>query len=169
MSLPQNFDEGDDTAVVGTDIYLFGMTSYTYKYDTLTNTYTVKTNAIGYSGGSTVGIGTKIYIVQNYFSKNIYIYDTIKDSSSRIKDIPTEWLEGDLIVIDTNLYLLYNSKIFKLNRKNNYIYTIVGTTYKAQLTKLLSTYFSNAYIYDNDELQEYSCYYGDGTRWNLIS
>lgn len=81
---------------------------------------------------------------------------------------------SNMNAIGTDIYLFYSAtSIFNYKYDtnfyaNNSIYIIDEPINKTLISKLLSIYFFKAVIYDNDEIQEYPCYYGDGNQWNLI-
>ena len=187
------FDFRNSSAVaIGTDIYLLGGGSspynYNYKYDTLTGSYTKLTNIpFEFQNSSAVAIGTDIYLLgggsdhTNY--KNNYKYNILTDSYTKLKNIPYNFYSGSAVAIKTNIYLLGGG--YYGNEVDAYVYAYVyiniGTTnktivieisgylFKVLLNKKVEIYFSGAKIYDNDTLQDYPTYYGDGEQWNLLN
>ena len=110
--MPYSFSNGR-CAAIGTDIYLFGHSStgnrYTYKYDTLTDTYTRLTDMpIGWYAGTATAVGTDIYIMgsdNTNVKKYAYKYDTLTDTYTRLTDIPTDFYDGGADAIGTDIYL----------------------------------------------------------------
>ena len=173
---------------IGTDIYLLGSTfssnrQNNYKYDTLTDNYTqLRSIPYNFYNGSVVAIGTDIYLLGGGSSSNSqrnYKYNTLTDSYTPLENIPYEFSDGSAVAIDTNIYLLGSSD--SSNRQNNYKYRIVTNTQNKTvvieiknqglgllLNKILEIYFSNAKIYDNNILQDYPTYYGNGEEWILL-
>lgn len=152
-----------------------------YKYDTLTDTYMQLTNIpYDFTEGSTVAIGTNIYLFGSAVSssrKYAYKYNTITNQYVKLDDMPYEFYDGNALVLNSNIYLfgdninLYPNYTYKYNIpnfQNKEILVQNKELFKTKLTKQLQTYFNNAFIYDDDELKLYPCYYGDGTKWNLI-
>lgn len=109
----------------------------------------------------------------------IYKYNTLTNEYTQLANMPSEIYIRSAVVVNSNIYLLSNSSnnndsdsyIYKYNItdfQNKEILVQSKELYKTKLTKQLEAYFNNAFIYDDDELKPYPCYYGDGTKWNLI-
>jgi len=100
--------------VVGTDIYVLGGNvtapkNQNYKYDTLSNTWSVKT-VIPYATGShtAVVVGTDIYVMGgggSPYNKN-YKYDTLTDTWSVKAVIPYGASGHTAVAVGTDIYVL---------------------------------------------------------------
>ncbi len=136
--IPYYFYDGNAVAI-GTDIYLFGSkyktssiyvySKYTYKYDTLTNTYTKLTDIPQqFYDGSAIVIDTNIYLLGGNSGsinpKYTYQYDTLTNSYTQLTDIPYPFYNGSAVAIGTDIYLLGGENTN--HQQTNYIYN----TYK---------------------------------------
>lgn len=82
------------------------------------------------------------------------------------------WLQLMIIYIflvvafgdDDKIAYKYQLKILD----NNTIVIENKSLHEIKLNKILQMYISNAMIYDNNELQKYPVYMGDGTQWKQI-
>ena len=149
--------------VIGTNVYLFGSNSsnyqkYAYKYNTKTNSYTKLTDIpYKFYNGSAVAIGTNGYLFgSDYSDYASYAY---------------KYEPKVLVYPEINKYKYDYIKVISSSpssHKLKTIYILTGTQ-NITLSKILQTNISKAYIYQNNKIQEYPCYYGDGTKWNLIN
>lgn len=169
---------------VDTDIYLFFEEDKAFKYDTLTDKFTQLTDCpftFTYSYNSNdicAAVGTDIYI---FVENKAFKYNTLTDEYTQLQNCPfNESVDKTCISIDSSIYLFtYNDEdenyyayqyIASFNIENKTI--LIATEYyalKVLLSKYVEIYFSGAKIYDNNALQDYPTYYGDGTQWNLLS
>lgn len=103
--------------------------------------------------------------------------EIITEEYIQLTNIPYQFYYGSAVAIGNDVYLFGGfgsaTKAYKYQPgtplSNGYIYILTpDDAYKVKLSKLLQMYFYNAYIYDNNALLDYPCYYGDGTNWNLI-
>lgn len=115
-----------------------------------------------------------IYLVggnyNNSYNKTAYKYNPTSNTYTKIKDIPYGFYDGSAVTLNNMIYLFANRvNIYSvIQTTNKSILIKVQNAYKTKLTKTLETYFSNAQIYDNDQLLEYPVYYGNGQEWVKI-
>ncbi len=146
---------------IGTDIYLIDIYNI-YKYNTITNEYIALEEKLPYDflSGSTVIINKNIYLLGGSYkieyAKQAYkLTVTITQPEiTKYKYDKVELVE-EINSIKDETYIKDNKTIFIESQK----------TFKANLTKILKIYFSNAYIYDNNNIVEYPVYYGNGEEW----
>ena len=118
-SIPYNFYNGS-AASVGTNVYLFGGSggnTNTYKYNTLTNTYTQLTNipfAFGGNSLSATTVDTNIYLFTS--SNNTYNYakyDTLTDTYTEITNLG-ELYGKTTASVGTDIYIFaYGNGVYK--------------------------------------------------------
>ena len=110
----------------------------------------------------------------HYFKGGLlyHIYCVTRNSYNIANMYPNLNIDMDLILFGALLH-----DIGKTNEYNNFIkdetyikdnktiFIESQKTFKANLTKILKIYFSNAYIYDNNNIVEYPVYYGNGEEW----
>ena len=93
------------------DIYLFGSSNasyyrYAYKYNISTNTYTRLTDIpYDYRDGSTVAIGTDIYLFGGRAGNSAYKYNTLTDTYTQLTDVPYTMVFSGIVAIGTDIYL----------------------------------------------------------------
>ena len=133
------------SAVVGTDIYLFGGEEYPRrirKFDTITETITILNTEIGTScyGMASAVVGTDIYLFgglgsSNSYSNVIYKFDTITETITTLSTkIPYAAGYMASAVVGTDIYLFggynvgystdYSTKICKFDTKTETITTL---------------------------------------------
>ena len=150
--IPYDFYEGS-IATVGTDIYLLGgrdNTSFNYKYDTLTNTYTRMSNMPYeiYSVGNATAIETNIYIFYRYMQ--VYKYDTTTDTYTSLASRPYEFMGGSTVAVGTNIYTLgggsnnYNKPYY------NYKYDIINNTWTKMTDIPFNLFYGSATVIGTD-------------------
>ena len=169
---------------VGTDIYLFFEENTAFKYNTLTDEFTQLADCpfsfiYAYNSNDIcASVGTDIYI---FVKDKAFKYNTLTDEYTQLTNCPfNESVDKACISIDSNIYLFtYNEEdenyyayqyIASFNVENKTI--LITTEYyvlKVLLNKHIEIYFSGAKIYDNDTLQDYPTYFGDGEQWNLLN
>lgn len=132
-------------SAVGTDVYIIGggvnsqAFNDIYKYDTLTGTYTLCKGTLNLIDtlGASVTVGTDIYIFGGYAgttinpSQKAYRYDTLKDATFTLPDIPSGFAYHRVVEYKGNIYLIggmYGVKVV-------YKYNIESQTY-TRLTDL---------------------------------
>lgn len=136
--LPTQYDRGW-SATIGTDIYLFSFSYKTYKYDTLTNTYTPLRNvpyaAPGYGQGAAV-VGTDIYLLGTAYSdeNTNYKYDTLTNTYTQLTNIPYKFSRASVAAVGTDIHLFGGS--------NNYYYHYKYNTLTDTYTKLSNIPYS---------------------------
>lgn len=127
--LPTKYDRGW-SATIGTDIYLFSFSYKTYKYDTLTNTYTplrnVPDTVPGYGQGAAV-VGTDIYLLGTaYDDENTnYKYDTLTNTYTQLTNIPYKFSRASVAAVGTDIHLFGGSN----NHYYHYKYNTLTDTY----------------------------------------
>lgn len=203
-NIPYNFRNGSATSV-GTDIYLFGGYSsasphpgvdynYTYKYNTLTDTYTRLTNIPSpFYGGSVVNVGNNIYLFGSgdtnsvsddvSYSRHAYKYDILNNSYTRLTNIPYIFNYHDFgVLVGTNIFLFTSSyaQVYVLESstyENNSVVLAQGRYYQSgygielyndELFLMPMLYaFADAWFYTTEDgiITDIPTYYGDGTEW----
>lgn len=165
-----------------------------YKYDTITDEYAqIEDTSNEISGSVKVVIDKNIY---SFINSTSYKYNTEKNIYTRLTDIPNESDYIATVEIDKNIYLFGSTIVYKvipvitptlpeitkykydkvelaynvknINKNNKTIFIETKQKYKTLLNKVLSIYFSNAYISTDTELLEYPVYYGNGQEWIKI-
>ena len=116
-AIPYGFYNSSAVAI-GPNVYLFGGTfegTTTYKYDTLTDTYTSLTDIpYEFSNGSAVAIGKDIYLLGGSGdSIQFYKYDTLTGTYTKLTDIPYNFYDGSAVAIGTNIYLFCRTTTYK--------------------------------------------------------
>lgn len=172
----------------------YDVVTASYKYDTLTDTYTKIANLPYYFsyGGVAVSSGTNIYLFGGSSDRtngqDAYRYDTLTDTYTKISNIPYKFTDygGAVPVGDSKIYLfggrsnptkIQSLDIITVDFDDNSLVVQNGTDYKTQLytnNKVdgrVLNYFANVYTYtDANGLQQiYNTYYGDGTSWVQIT
>lgn len=148
----------------------------TYKYDTLTDTYTQLADIpYEFYNGDAITIKTDIYLIGGSFnSTHTYKYNTLTETYIKLTDIPYDFVNGSVTSIENNIYLFgsessaYQENAYKYNItdfQNKKIVVQNKEAFKTKLTKQLQTYFNNAFIYDDNELKPYPCYW---RRWYSV-
>lgn len=130
--LPYNFYLGS-TAIVGSDIYIFfnetaSGVNATYKYNTLTNTYTRLKDVPFNSNRSTASvIGTNIYIFGSSVSpyNQAYKYDTLNDTYTQLANAPYQVYNASSVAYGNSIYLFGGAS----SGTNAYRYDIENNTY----------------------------------------
>ena len=170
-----------------------------YIYNTETNTYIIAdTRLTGYDkrDSTVIGVGTDIYIIGGLYKDGNYKYDTVLNTYTSMESLPlTDTDDGgafvnddSIAVVGTDIYLfdIYDRVVVgqstastrHFDLKYNTIKAVSNKTvlilvdkklFKTSLNENINIYISGANIYDNDALQEYPSYYGDGEKWNLMS
>ena len=163
------------------DIYLqlgSGSSYVIYKYNTITDTYT-RVASIPYDDNF------DLFLINDYnlymFSVSAtYKYDIQRKIFTRMPNTPNNvnlysGMQGTKIGATAYIGCDFNGNSYytylynmSASYENNNIYYEMNPKYKVSLTKSLSVYFSKAFIYKDDKIQEYPCYWGDGSKWNLI-
>ena len=165
----------DSVIAIGTSIYVLQSTAY--KYDTIMNTYT-PLEGIPYisSDGSVAVIDENIFLFGGFNDTSVYKYNTITNTCTQLQDMPYAFSDGGAVAIGADIYLFGGDKSktsaykYQLKSLNNKTVVIENKALHAiKLNKVLQMYISNAVIYDNNELQKYPIYIGDGTQWKQIS
>ena len=197
QSTPKYFQYGRAVAV-GTDIYLFGghpqisgMTdiyNYTYKYNTLTGTYTQLTDIpYSFKTGGTVYIHPYIYLFGSTYSEDIYNkaykYDIENNTYSQLSDIPRKFYSSDAVAINTDkIYLVGGGgtqlmTVLNLKSKeyenNSIVISQAKDTYKTQIFN--NNLIEGRMLYSFDDVwhnttengldKTLPTYYGNGTEW----
>lgn len=121
--LPTGYDRGW-SATIGTNIYLFSFSYKTYKYDTLTNTYTtlrdVPYAAPGYGQGAAV-VGTDIYLLGTAYNNGNtnYKYDTLTDTYTQLTNIPYRFSRASVAAVGTDIHLFGGETYYYYHYKYN--------------------------------------------------
>lgn len=104
------------------------------------------------------------------YNKTAYKYNPISDTYTKLKDIPYGFYNGSAVTLNNMIYLFANrvNMYSVIQTTNKSILIKIQNAYKTKLTKTLEIYFSNAQIYDNNQLLEYPVYYGNGQEWIKI-
>ena len=128
------YTNGNNIVCFGTDIYMlgcYGSYGYTdsYKYNTLTNTYTKLAN-VPYRcyNGSVAIVDTNIYIfrsLENGNGNKAYKYDILTNTWTKISDVPNSTYYSCAAAVSTDIYLFGGS-----STRNSYKYdTLTDTWY----------------------------------------
>ena len=132
-NIPYKFMRGA-AASVETDIYLFGScfyvtggkfpnSQYTYKYDTLTDTYTKMANIPNrFWDGVVVKVGTNIYLFGGYdnsskFCPYVNKYDTINNTYIALSNSPQTFKGA--VAFGTTIYLFGETYCYKYDTLTN--------------------------------------------------
>lgn len=132
-NIPYKFIRGA-AASVETDIYLFGScfyvaggqypnSQYTYKYNTLTDTYTKMANIPNrFWDGVTVKVGTNIYLFGGYdnsgnFRPYVNKYDTINNTYITLSNSPQRFKGA--VAFGTTIYLFGETYCYKYDTLTN--------------------------------------------------
>lgn len=190
---PYSFD-GCGICIFNNKVYTFGSNhnsesyaKFSYSYDIATNTYTAIKN--------TPIIFQETSYTFNNNNSHMYFFGSLNNSSYYNIAYKYNFLTNEYIIIDKPPYLClrcsassindciylfggYTSTnessleanpaaVYKycddINKKNKNIYVLQDSIFKY---KDIDWCF--AYIYDDNEIKKYPCYYGDGEKWNLI-
>ena len=129
-NIPYSFYRGSAVAI-GTDVYLFGgsgNSTYAYKYNSLTDTYTQLTNIpYQFYQGSAVAVGTDVYLLGGTGNNTCaYKYNTLTDTYTQLTNIPYPFYLSSAVVVGTDVYLFgsayngsYNKYAYKYNTLTN--------------------------------------------------
>ena len=132
-TLPQELS-GTSAAAVGTDIYVFGGTSFSYKYSTVNNTISSLPQGLS---GTSAAVGTDIYVFAS--NKTIYKYSTTTGIvSTMTATLPRELNSTSAAVVGTDIYIFggwassgsstqYYNTIYKYASNNDTITTMTAT------------------------------------------
>ena len=173
------------------EVYIYNTETNTY--------ITADTRLTGYDkrDSAVIGVGTDIYIIGGQYKDGNYKYDTVLNTYTSMESLPLtdtdkEYCAFDaedcIAVVGTDIYLfnIYDKVVYGqittstryFDAKYNTIKAVSNKTvlilvnkklFKTSLNENINIYISGANIYDNDALQEYPSYYGDGEKWNLMS
>ena len=165
------------------DIY-----NYTYKYNTLTGTYTQLTDIpYSFKTGGTVYIHPYIYLFGSTYSEDIYNkaykYDIENNTYSQLSDIPRKFYSSDAVAINTDkIYLVGGGgtqlmTVLNLKSKeyenNSIVISQAKDTYKTQIFN--NNLIEGRMLYSFDDVwhnttengldKTLPTYYGNGTEW----
>lgn len=146
---------GGSATVIDKDIYIFcGISTSVYKYNVITNEYTSINNTPGsrFYYGSTVAIGTDIYLLgnntMNYENYN-YKYDTLTDKYTELSGAPTRLYQSSAVAIGTDIYI-FGGGNSDTTRKTAYKYNTLTDSYIELADIPYSFYHGSAVVIGTD-------------------
>ena len=165
---------------------------YNYKYNVLTDDYERLADIpYGFTKGAVAAIGSNIYILGGGTSNNAtttgntydhnYKYNTIDNTYKKMTSMPYERYNYPAIGVGADIYLfgtsandssneLVSNKYTDMDMQNkSIIIKIKPYSFRLLLNEIFELYFSEAKIYDDNAIQVYPTYYGDGTKWIEIN
>lgn len=146
--MPNYIYDGSSIAM-GSNLYVLGHYSRFYKYDILTDIWTVMPNI------PSIPTNKNTHVLAHVISTKIYVL------SSGVSDFSVYSFNAK--PFDANTLV-----IFKSSLGSGAYYTELVTPSKpiqGSVFTRLTIGFNNAWLYYNGNLQEYPTYYGDGTKW----
>lgn len=189
IDIPYDFYLGS-TVSIGTDIYLLGGVSGKeksfYKFDTITKEFNpLQSLPYSFSYNSAISINSTIYFFgdNNQSQTPIYKYDTLTNTFEDLFTIDRILKYSSVSVCKNNIFIFggelnstyldvikiptktYKDGTLLFSKSNETVGKYNTQFFTSPYNMRIASGFDDVWISKDGKLQEYPCYYGDGTKW----